>query len=356
MEIDLEAKQRVNFTSDGILLSPRDVGTLLAAIASEREVAIDQYACGGIVEELEQTFAADLGKERALYLPTGTLANHLAIRRLAGSGGRVFVQAESHVGRDSGNALGVLSQLTPIPLGLGRHDFSLAEFELALARNAEEKVQVMAQVLSIESPVRRFEGQCFDPDELQRVIALARKSGLKLHRDGARLHFEAAWRRTSVKELAAPFDTVYCSLHKAFNATCGAVLAGPAHVIDDLHHTRRMFGGSPAHAWPQAAIALHFQRGFEERMAKAVQRSEEFLVALSRLPGFELQRLDNSSHVTPVHLTGIDGALLKERLEPLGILVPCTSDQSTIQLRTNESILHRPLEELVQAFLVASKS
>lgn len=350
MEIELEARQRVNFVSDGIQLTPRDTGALLQALAESRPLGIDVYARGGTIDELEQRFAVELGKEQAVYLPTGTLANHLALRAQCGAGGRAFVQAESHVFRDSGNAIGVLSQITAVPLGLGRHDFTAEEFEQALARNAEEKVASPARVLSIESPVRRYDGRCFAPDELSKVLAIARDAGLALHRDGARIHFDAAWNGTPVRELAAPYDTVYCSLHKAFNAPAGAILAGPARVIEGLHHTRRMFGASPAHAWPQAAIALHFLDGFGERMARAVACSREFFAALDEMEGCRIEHLPNGTHVTRLHMTADHAKVLCERAPALGIDLPEPHPDGRLDLRINESILHQSLGRLIAAF------
>ena len=84
----------VDFTSDGLGLAPREYAALLDEIAGAPGVQADNYSLGGAVAEVEQWFAAQLGKQAALFLPTGTLANHLAVRGLAGSARRVLVQAE----------------------------------------------------------------------------------------------------------------------------------------------------------------------------------------------------------------------------------------------------------------------
>src|SRR4051794_3363568 len=138
----------VQFRSDGLGLSPAEYALLLAEIAETRGVDVDDYSRGGVVAELEERMAALLGKERAVFLPTGTLANHLAVRLLAqghGSqrrGRRVLVQQESHLWNDEGDCAATLSGLTLVPLAAGRATITLAEIEGAVAGAPEMRVAV----------------------------------------------------------------------------------------------------------------------------------------------------------------------------------------------------------------------
>ena len=107
-----EETRIVQFRSDGLGLSPGAYARLLAEIAERSGIAADDYSRGGVVAELETRMAALLGKEAAVFLPTGTLANHLAVRRLARHGRRVLVQRESHLWNDEGDCVQHLSGLT----------------------------------------------------------------------------------------------------------------------------------------------------------------------------------------------------------------------------------------------------
>src|SRR5205823_10237421 len=102
MPTEIADQPIVQFRSDGLGLSPAAYARLLAEIAESRGVAEDDYSRGGIVAELEYRIAALLGKEAAVFMPSGTLANHLALRLLARSGRRVLVQHESHLYNDEG--------------------------------------------------------------------------------------------------------------------------------------------------------------------------------------------------------------------------------------------------------------
>src|SRR5258707_4098296 len=288
----------VQFRSDGLGLSPLAYARLLADIAEPRGIAPDDYSRGGVVAELEERMAALLGKEAAIFLPTGTLANHLAVRLLAQRGRRILVQQESHLWNDEGDCATQLSGLTLVPLASGRATFTLAEVEEAVAGAPEMRVAVPVGAISIETPVRRVAGEAFDPAEMRAISTFARLRGIGLHLDGARLLLEAAYTGIAPSDTAALFDTVYVSLWKYLNAASGAILAGPHALIDDLYHQRRMFGGSLPHAWPYATVALHFLDGFAERFAEAVAVPERFFAALAPHPRGAIERPPGATQAT----------------------------------------------------------
>src|SRR5262249_44496566 len=176
------------------------------------------YSIGGVVDELEERCARVLGKERAVFMPTGTLANHLAVRALAGGSSRVVVQEESHLYQDEGDCAQTLSNLTLMPLAPGRATFTADEVQPVVDQTKGGRVVSRVSVVSIETPVRRRTGETFDATELAKVVALAQREGIRLHLDGARMFLQSAYTGQSVADMARPFDTVYVSLYKYFNA------------------------------------------------------------------------------------------------------------------------------------------
>jgi len=153
------------------------------------------------------------------------------------------------------------------------------------------------------------------------------------------------------------FDTVYVSLYKYFNAAAGAVLAGPRALIDDLYHQRRMFGGSLRQAWPCVAVALHYLTGFGERFERAVAVAETLFQAILRLDGCEVRRPAAATNVTRLRVFGSSAPSLPERLLARGIAIrPALrtgSEGAEFELITNETILRRPANEIVEIFIEA---
>ena len=167
----------------------------------------------------------------------------------------MIVQEESHLYQDEGDCAQTLSGLTLMPLAAGRATFTADDLQRVLDETKAARVVSRVSAISIETPVRRKQGERFDPAELRKIIAIARRDGIRLHLDGARLFLEAAYSGESVADYSRPFDTVYVSLYKYFNAASGAILAGPRELIDGMYHTRRMFGGGLNHV-----VALRARR------------------------------------------------------------------------------------------------
>lgn len=347
----------VHFTSDGLALSPAEYARLLARLAEEDGIAADEFSLGGAVAQLEQRMAALLGKETAIFMPSGTLANHLAVRLLAQRGRRVLVQRESHLYADTGDCAQELSGLTLVPLAAERASFTLDEVIVETARAETGRVTTLIGAISIESPVRRLSGEVFDHAEMRRITDYARERGIGLHLDGARLFLATPYTGIAPADYAAPFDTIYVSLYKYFNAAGGAVLAGPRHLLDGLYHQRRMFGGGLRQAWPYAAVALHYLDGFTERFARAAAAADALFQALGEQPGVQVLRSAASSNVTRLRIYGSGPASLPERLNARGISIRppllAASAGAEFELVTNETILRRPIEQITENFLAA---
>lgn len=319
----------VQADGDGIHHTPAEYAALLQSIAGTVEP--DEYSLGGVVAKLEQSMASALGKETAVWVSTGTLANHLAVRILAGDKRRVLLQEQSHLYNDCGDCCQTLSGLTLVPLAPGKATFSVDDLEREAERGASGRVAAPIGAIQIESPVRRKTGEAFDIAEMKRISQWGRSRGIGLHLDGARLYLASAYSGVSVREYAALFDTVYISMYKYFNAASGAVLAGPKSLLDNLFHARRMFGNGLSQVWPFAAIALHYFQGFPERYAKAVATSERVISALQSDRRFEVTRVPNGTNIFYLRVKGIDPLAFQRRTAEAGFVLRATrTDRFTV--------------------------
>jgi threonine aldolase len=338
--------------NDNLNLSPSELAGELARLCASRNVAADTYGLGGVLEEVEAYFARLLGKERALFMPTGTLANQLALRALAGERRRVVVQEASHVYNDCGDASQILSGLTLLPVAPERASFNWADVERLLAKTASGRVAAEIGVISIESPVRRLSGELFDRSEMGKICSAARKRNIATHLDGARLFIACAYTGVSPADYAAPFDTVYISLWKTFNSLNGAILAGPEALLKDMFHARRMFGGALFNAWPFALLARHYAQGYVDRLSAAIGVSDDFFRALSG-GNIKIERVPNGSNVFRLIVAEPRADTLRERLLAQEVMLPGytrTPGGAMFVLQVNETWSRTTGRELAQKF------
>ncbi len=348
------ADRDMNMSHDGLVLTPRDYAALLQRITADGKTVEDYYSQQGAVAQLETASARLLGKEAAVFMPTGTLANHLAVRALAGTDRRVIVQHESHFFNDTGDCAQTLSQLTLMPLAQGKATFTLADVEEVVGRTASGRVAARVGVIAIESPVRRKTGEQFAMDEMRKISAFARAQGIRLHLDGARMLLASAYTGVSPAEYSAMFDTVYISLWKGLNAASGAILAGPKSLLDGMYHTRRMFGGGLPQAWPYASVALHFLDGFVDRFRAGVQTSEAFIRELESRADVKAQRITQGTNLFRIPVAGVDTTRLRDSLAARGISVAIPAPGAALMtLNVNESWARRPAAELATDVLRA---
>lgn len=323
-------REPVHLSGDGVPLTPRERAELLVKLTTERDIAMDTYSQGGVVTELERRMAESLGKECAVFIPTGTLANHLGVRLLA-NGRKVLVQRESHLYRDEGDCAQQLSNLNLVPLSI-----TLDEVKDEVERAGQGRVAAPVGAISIETPIRRANGQVVPFPVMESICTYARSQGMGLHLDGSRLFLASPYTGIPVRRYAALFDTVYVSTWKYFNANFGAILAGPEKLLKDLYHQRRMFGGGIPHAWAEAAVTLHYFEGFEQRFSQAVRNAEKLLRSVNA------RRVENGTNIAFLRTP----ARHKE-LRAAGIVIDSPRGNE-VAIRTNETLLRRAPDELAE--------
>jgi len=212
-----------------------------AAIAAA-PVGDDQYGDDPTVNALQERVAAMLGKEAALWFPSGTMANQVALRTLTRPGDDVIVSREAHAvwHETGGSAANAGVQLTEI----GARGVFTADAFVAAIKPRDHPIYPPTALVEIENTHNRSGGIVFPQDEVVRICAHARQLGIASFLDGARIWNVTAATTIPVSELAAPFDLVAVSLSKGLGAPGGSLLAGPREVIVRALRHRRMMGGA----------------------------------------------------------------------------------------------------------------
>jgi threonine aldolase len=349
----------VYFAGDGITYSPTEYIARLQEINQRAAIERDFYGEGGAISALTKKFASITGKEAAIFMPSGTLANQLAIFVLSGENSKVFVQETSHVFRDEADAAQSIFNKRLIPLAKGEPGFTADELKQAVDySNNEEVFKSGIGAISIENPVRRCDERHVPIEEIRKISAYCRQQGFKLHLDGARLYMASAWSGTSIADYASQFDTVYISLYKYFGAAAGAVLCGDKAVIDKMQHLIKIHGGTMFQNWANAAMALHTLDGFENRLKQAIQQSAALFTLLNQLPGVKVAALKNGTNIYDMSIdTSINASKFITALrEKHNIFLQRQNPEGIIKLTVNESLLRVDNNKIVEAFKEAIKT
>ena len=270
----------VDLRSDTVTIPTPEMRAAMAAAP----VGDDEYGEDPTVNRLQTLAAALLGKESALYVTSGTMANQLALRVVGRRGTDVLCGERAHVYRyeHAATAGNVGVQLRPVPDGGGRFG---ADAVHRAAEDAEHHLPPLSAV-AIENTHMPASGRPWRPDEVGAVCDAARDHGLRVHCDGARIWNAAVALGVSPKELCRPVDTVMFCLSKGLGAPIGSVLCGPRDVIAAARDERARLGGGWRQAGVIAAAGLVALETMVERLAEDHARARQLADALAaRFPG-----------------------------------------------------------------------
>ncbi len=254
----------------------RGAAEMLATIPAD--VEMDRYGDGGVVARLEAEVAALVGKEAALFFPSGTMAQQAALRVHADRRGRrgVVFHPACHLDWHEGRGYERLHGLFGVPAGALRRPLSLADLE---------GVAEAPAALLIELPQRDLGGTLPALADLLAQVEWAQRKGAAAHMDGARLWEATPFYGLSPAAIAAPFDTLYVSFYKGLGAITGSCLAGPADLLREAALWRQRMGGRLFGLWPYAASALAGLRERLPRMPLYYEHARAIAAALRDLPG-----------------------------------------------------------------------
>ncbi|MFO0722496.1 MAG: beta-eliminating lyase-related protein [Myxococcota bacterium] len=271
---------------------PASPAEILASIPTE--FGVDRYGVGGAVEVLETEICRLLGKPAAVFIPSGTMAQQIALRIHAERRHRRVVgwHPTSHLELHEDRAIARLHDLIGLPIGHPRRLFTLEALRAV--------PEPLAAVL-FELPQREIGGQLAPWKELVEQVEHVRGTGAAAHLDGARLWESTPYYKKSPAEIAAIFDSVYVSFYKGIGALPGACLAGEEDFITEARAWRKRHGGTLFQMWPNAASALAGLRDRLPKMPRYVAHARQIAAALGTLRGVEV--LPDPPHTNMMHLS-----------------------------------------------------
>jgi threonine aldolase len=300
----------------------RPTPAMRAAMAAA-EVGDDVFGDDPTVHALQQRIAALLGKEAALFMPSGTQSNLCALMAHCGRGDEYLVGQNAHTYRYEGGGAAVLGSIQPQPIA-HQTDGTLALADIAAAIKPDDIHFARTRLLALENT---FSGQVMPMDWQRAATGLARERGLAVHLDGARL-FNAAVAQAQAtgraafaeaRAIADLYDSVSVCFSKGLGAPVGSALVGSTALIDRACRHRKLLGGGLRQAGVLAAAALHALDHHVERLAQDHALARRLAEGLAGLPGVQVQMPDTNI----VFLTlpaAVDGAALLQQAAAQGVL------------------------------------
>jgi threonine aldolase len=254
----------------------RPTAAMRQAMASA-EVGDDVYGEDPTVRRLEERIAALLGTEAALWVPTGTMANQIALKAHVRPGDEIIIGKDAHCWRHESGALAALAGAQTQPMADYR--FTAAEVRAAF-KSSDDPYVSPTRVVAVENTHNMAGGICWDKAQLAEVTHAAHALGMITHLDGARLWNAAVASGSTETELAAGFDSISVCLSKGLGAPAGSVVASSRDVIKRCHRLRKMHGGGMRQVGILAAAGLYALDHHRARLGDDHANAHALAVAL----------------------------------------------------------------------------
>ncbi|WP_247893998.1 threonine aldolase family protein [Azospirillum endophyticum] len=289
---------------------------------ADAEVGDDVYGDDPTVKALERATAELLGKEDAVYMPTGTMTNQVGIRAHTEPGDAVLFDQNAHVYILEGGAPCAISGVLPRLLPGVRGIFSPSDVEAAVGTSHPffpATIPAPVKLLCLENTHNIGGGSIWPLERLRAVTATGRRLGLALHLDGARLWHATAATGISEAEYAAPFDSVSVCFSKALGAPVGSCLAGSRDFIARARRFKQQIGGGFRQAGIIAAGALHALTHHRQRLGEVNALASRFARDLAQIDRIILDPATVETNIVRFQLRDVESASFVEEAHQRGL-------------------------------------
>ena len=301
------------------------------------------------VIELQERVARMFGKEEALFVPSGTMSNAIAIRAQTEPGDEVITQRHSHIYVYEGGGYAALSGCS-IALVPGKDGIMSPKDVESAIRKGDGSLghYPNGSMVCVENTSNRGGGTCYSLDELDEIARVAKDNNCKSHIDGARIFNASVSSSLSTERMAREYDTISVCLSKGLGAPVGSVLAGPSDTLYKAHRWRKMFGGGMRQAGVLAAAGIYALDNNIDRLSQDHTSAREIASAVSDMDSYTVNLNQVQTNMVYVGCEEGDSENLVRRLEDRGIKT-LTIDHSTIRIVTHLHITDNDVQKTIEA-------
>jgi threonine aldolase len=255
-------------------------GPAMRQAMANAEVGDDVFEEDPTVRALQDEVADLLGKEAALFTPSGCMANQIALNIHAGEGDEVVVEYDSHIFNYETTGAAFISRVQLHPVKAAKHGL-LTATEVATAFREKAYYMPVTRLVALENTHNRAGGTVYPVEQIAEIARSARASGVIMHLDGARLWNACAFSGLAPKDYAKHFETVAVCFSKGLGAPVGSAITGPKELIEKTRRTRKILGGGMRQVGILAAGALYALRNNRDRMSEDHVKARTFAEIIS---------------------------------------------------------------------------
>jgi threonine aldolase len=337
----------------------------MRAAMAAAEVGDDVFDEDPTVHRLQERVAALLGKEAALFVPSGTMSNQICVKTHTQPGDEILCDAGCHI---YNYEAGGPARLSGVMCRTIEGDFGILDVsQLEDKVRPENEHLVRTRLVCLENTHNRGGGKVFPLEKIQAISAWARSQGLAMHLDGARLWNAIVASGVPARDWAEPFDSISVCFSKGLGAPVGSALAGSRDFVRKARFVRKVFGGGMRQAGVLAAAALYAIDHHIERLADDHRNAQTIAAAIADTPGLELYPPEVETNLIWFRADAalgssreITAALQKHGIlvHPLGpqLLRACTHlDVSAAQAQRAADIIRQVVPKLIRQGAVGCK-
>lgn len=298
------------------------------------------------VSELEAFVADLLGKEAAVYMPSGTMTNQVALRLHTQPGDEVFLEAEAHIYYYEGGGPAALSGVSCRLLPSDHGVFSAQTLEQSMRPRDPHFPQ--AKLVCVENTHNRSGGRVFPLETIHEIAEVCQRKDLRLHMDGARFWNACVATGISEADYADPFDTVSVCFSKGLGAPVGSALVGSAEDMQKARRFRKMFGGAMRQSGIVAAGALYALKSHRDRLAEDHENAKKLAFGLQKIDAIEIDPDAVETNIVNFDLSSHAADAVVSALSKQGVAVLATGPRK-IRAVTNLMVSSAQIDEAIDA-------
>ena len=338
-------KEFIDLRSDTVTRPTPEMRKAMA----EAEVGDDVFGEDPTVNALQEKVAEILGKEAAIFVPTGTMANQLAIKSHTQPGDEVIIEASSHSYNFEGGAGGAISGVQFYLLKGVRGILEASQVEEAI-RSDNHHLPV-SKLICLENTHNYGGGSVYPIEKMRDIYRLAKSKDLMVHLDGARLWNASAASDIKPEEYARCADSVSVCLSKGLGAPVGSLVSGSKSFIDRVHRFRKMFGGGMRQAGIIAAAGIYALDHHLDRLKEDHRNAKRLALGLKEIRGISINPDEVETNILffDVDRTGKTAAQVAETMKKERILIYATG-KTRIRLVTHLDVNREEIETALKAF------